>query len=392
MKKLVVSIIGAMILFVTLSGSVLASPVEKVVFYPGDNKYIANGSELTMDAVPFVAGGRAYVPVRFLAGALGAEDNLTGWDTSKGTVSIALRGDKNMDITLQAGSRQLVINYLNGQAGEVLNKKAVSMDVTPVLRDGRIYLPARWIAEACGFAVEWDIDARSVLVYASGTKESPTGGVSVDTREIKSTTDQLKLSMEIPVISGMSNKALQEQINKEIMDKALQARGELETNYKEYAANAEKFDFPAHPFELYITHEVYTSGSILSLVVETYQYSGGAHGIAWRDYYNLDTKNGRQLSLQDLFKDDVDYVSILNGQIDKQIADQLNSGQGMYFEGDMGFQSILENHPFYLKDDHIVICFGQYEIAPYAAGMPEFQLPLDSLSRYWREDFGALLQ
>lgn len=391
MKKLVV-LIGTLILFVTLPGGVLASPVEKAVFYPGDNKYIVNDSELTMDAVPFVAGGRAYVPVRFLAGALGAEDNLTRWDTSTGTVSIALRGNKDIDITLQAGSRQMAINYLEAQTDEVINKKTVSMDITPVLRDGRIYLPARWVAEACGFVVEWDSDTRSILVYASDTEESPIGGVSVDTRETKSNTDQLKLSMEIPVISGMSNKALQEQINKEILDKAMQTKSELEINYKEYAANAEEFNFPVHPFELYVTHEVYTSGSILSLVVETYQYSGGAHGMAWRDYYNLDTQNGRQLSLQDLFKDDSDYVSILNGEIEKQIADQLNSGQGMYFEGDMGFQSISENHPFYLKDNHIVICFGQYEIAPYAAGMPEFQLPLDSISQYWRENIGDLLQ
>ncbi|MBF7084764.1 DUF3298 domain-containing protein, partial [Desulfallas sp. Bu1-1] len=51
------------------------------------------------------------------------------------------------------------------------------------------------------------------------------------------------------------------------------------------------------------------------------------------------------------------------------------------FEGDMGFQSISENHPYYIKDNYIVLCFGAYEIAPYAAGMPEFKIPIDLLSQ-----------
>lgn len=391
MKKLMV-LFGALLLTITLSGSVLATPAEKVVFQPGINKYIINDTESIMDAVPFIAEGRTYVPVRYLANALGAEDKLIGWDKSTGTVSLAFRGDNNIDIILQTGSRQLVANYLNNETIEVLNSTKVSMDVTPVLRDGRIYLPARWVAEACGFAVEWDSNTQSVLVYTPGTKEAPTGGVSVDTQETKSTTDQLELDMQVPVISGMTNKALQEQINKEVLDNAMQTKSELESMYDEYAASASEFGFPAHPFQLNVSYEAYTNGSVLSLVVQTYQYSGGAHGLAWRDYYNLDTKNGRQLSLQELFRDDADYINIINGEIQKQIADQKNSGQVMYFDGNMGFQSISADHPFYIKDNHIVFCFGQYEIAPYATGMPEFQLPIDLLSQQWQEDFLNLLQ
>lgn len=384
MKKLMV-LMGALFLAMTLCGSALAAPTEKVVFQPGNNKYIINDTELTMDAVPFIADGRTYVPVRFLAGSLGAEDKLIGWDKSKGAVSLVFRGDNNIEVKMQTESRQLVINYLGAEAIEVLSSKTMPMDVTPVLRDGRIYLPARWVAEACGFTVEWDSNYQGVLVYDPGTKEAPTGVVNVDTRETKSTTGQLELNMKLPVISGMTDKALQEEINKEVLDKAMQTKSELESLYGEYAASASEFDFPAHPFQLYVTYETHTSGSVLSLVVETYQYSGGAHGLAWRDYYNLDTQKGRQLSLQDLFNDQADYVSIINGEIQKQIADQMNSGEGMYFEGDMGFQSISENHPFYIKDNYIVFCFGQYEIAPYAAGMPEFQIPIDLFAQQWRE-------
>ena len=384
-KKLIV-FIGALFLVIILPCSALAS-TDKIVFQSGNNKYIINNTELTMDAVPFVADGRTYVPVRFLARALGADDKLIGWDESAGTVSLVFRGDKNIEIIMQTESHQLVINHLDAEAIEVLNSKPVPMDVTPVLQDGRIYLPARWVAEACGFTVEWDSNYQGVLIYAPGIKETSIEGVSINTWETNSTTDQLELNMQIPIISGMTDMALQKEINKEVLNKAMQTKSELESIYGEYAASASEFNFPAHPFQLYVTYEAHTSGGVLSLVVETYQYSGGAHGLAWRDYYNLDTQKGRQLSLQDLFNEHADYISIINGEIKKQIADQIISGEGMYFEGDMGFQSISENHPFYIKDNHIVFCFGHYEIAPYAAGMPEFEIPIDLFAQYLRKDF-----
>ncbi len=391
MKKLMV-LIGVLLLVIILPGSVMAAPAEKIVFYPGNSKYIINDTELTMDAMPFIIGGRTYLPVKFLTSVLGAEDKLTFWDKPTGTVSLYFRGNKNVDIILHMGSQQLEINYLDAETNKVLNSKTAFMDVMPVLRDGLLYLPARWVAEACGFAVKWDSNTQSIMVYAPGTKEASTNGVIVCAREIKSTTDQLELNMQIPIITGMTNKSLQEKINKEVLDKALQTKNELESSYKEYTTSAKEFDFPVYPFQLYVAYEAYTSGGVLSLVVETYQYSGGAHGLTWRDYYNLDTQNGRQLSLQELFKDNAGYINTINGEIQKRITDQINSGQGMYFEGDEGFKTISANHPFYINDNHIVLCFGQYEIAPYAAGMPEFQLPIDMLSQQWREDFLNLVQ
>ncbi|MBF7084770.1 hypothetical protein IT084_17750, partial [Desulfallas sp. Bu1-1] len=116
----------------------------------------------------------------------------------------------------------LTINYLDAGSNEILSSETIAMDAVPVLRNGRVYLPARWVAEARGFITEWDSVNQKVLIYApTDIKESPTGGVSVDARQVKIATNWLNLDMQIPVISGMTNKALQEKINKEIMDKAM---------------------------------------------------------------------------------------------------------------------------------------------------------------------------
>ncbi len=386
MKKLI-TLTAALLLVVSIPAGVLAAAPEKITFQPEKNKYTIDDTEFTMDAVPFISKGRIYVPIRFLADALGIDNKLITWDKSTGKVIIPFRGDNHLDIVLQTGSRQLIINYLNSDSNTLFQSKAVPMDTEPVIQNGRIYLPARWVAEACGFNVEWDSDQNLLICTPADTEE-----VKVDTQQIESSTDSLSLNMQIPVISGMANKTLQENINKEIMDNAMRIKTELENDCQEYLKDAEEYNFPVHQYELYVTYKAYTNGGVLSLVVETYQYTGGAHGITWRDYYNLDIQNGKRLSLHELFKDGTDYVNIINKEIKKQIADRTESGQGVYFEGDMGFQSISENHPFYIKDKHIVICFSVYEIAPYVTGMPEFQLPNDIFSQQWREDILNLLQ
>jgi hypothetical protein len=37
---------------------------------------------------------------------------------------------------------------------------------------------------------------------------------------------------------------------------------------------------------------------------------------------------------------------------------------------------ITDEQPFYIGDGQIVVYFAQYEIAPYAAGMSEFAIPV----------------
>ncbi|MGB9804972.1 copper amine oxidase N-terminal domain-containing protein, partial [Desulfofundulus sp.] len=87
--------------------------------------------------------------------ALGvAEDDIV-WVESTGDVSLKL-GDKL--VQMRVGSRTL---YVNGQAEQ--------MDVAPLVRDGRTYLPARWVAEAFGYEVGWDDSTRAVLVGPPGS-------------------------------------------------------------------------------------------------------------------------------------------------------------------------------------------------------------------------------
>ena len=98
--------------------------------------------------------------------------------------------------------------------------------------------------------------------------------------------------------------------------------------------------------------------------------------------YNIDLESGQDLALKDLFVDNYDYASIIN----QEIKNQISNGEPIYFEGDMGFQGISEAQAFYLQDDALVMVFQQYEIAPYAAGIPEFTIPLSLFGDKFRTD------
>jgi sugar lactone lactonase YvrE len=118
-----------------------------VVFIIGHDTYTVDSQSYAIDACPLISNGRALVPVRYLADSLGAQ---TGWDPTSQSVTIT-KGNTTVELTI--GSTTLKTNGTTSQ-----------MDVVPVIRNGRTYLPARFVAEAFGYSVAWDAGSQTVTV------------------------------------------------------------------------------------------------------------------------------------------------------------------------------------------------------------------------------------
>lgn len=123
-----------------------------IKFVIGSKSYYVGDKAFDMDAAPFVENGRTFVPVRYLAYALGVPESGIVWSPSAKTVS--LRKD-NVLVEMAVDGNVL---YVNNQGQQ--------MDVSPVVRDGRTYLPARFVAEAFGYEVSWDPATATVLVQS----------------------------------------------------------------------------------------------------------------------------------------------------------------------------------------------------------------------------------
>jgi hypothetical protein len=134
--------------------------VKSVVFVVGLKEYFVNGQTpgVKMDAAPFIEekSGRTFVPIRYLAYGLGVAKKDVGWDGKARKVTLK-KGDITAMLTVDRS-----VMLVNGAPRQ--------MDVSPILKaqEGRTYLPARWVAEALGYEVEWSPDDKLVVCWPKG--------------------------------------------------------------------------------------------------------------------------------------------------------------------------------------------------------------------------------
>ncbi|NHM28128.1 copper amine oxidase N-terminal domain-containing protein [Desulfofundulus sp. TPOSR] len=121
--------------------------VPPVKFVVGQKTYRVGDRVFDMDAEAFTENGRTYVPVRYLGDALGAEIK---WDGATQTVTLV---KDNVTVKLVVGNKAINVNDQPKQ-----------MDVAPLVRGGRTYLPARYVAEVFGYRMGWDPAAQTVSV------------------------------------------------------------------------------------------------------------------------------------------------------------------------------------------------------------------------------------
>jgi len=214
-------------------------------------------------------------------------------------------------------------------------------------------------------------------------------GVVITPKTILSETKEHAIKVNVPVISGLEDKAFQAQLNAALLKQAQDAIAETQQGAKENAADAKKYGYDLRPYALDISYEVQSTGKLVSFSVQTYVYTGGAHGMTDVTYYTIANQpKAKQLTLGDLFQPGYNYRTILNQLIKQQIK-EVNAKEGFDV---YSFESIADNQSFSFEKGNLVIHFGQYEIAPYAAGMPSFTIPAHRFQNLLKPDIAALLK
>lgn len=124
--------------------------LHQVIFTIGKNIYSSGQKTQVMDAAPFLENGRVFVPIRYLSTALGVPVDRVAWSSSASTVTL-IKSDT-------------MVRFALGGNIFYINDRPVTMDSVPVLRGGRVYLPARYLSEALGYRVTWDAVDKSVII------------------------------------------------------------------------------------------------------------------------------------------------------------------------------------------------------------------------------------
>ena len=122
-------------------------------------------------------------------------------------------------------------------------------------------------------------------------------------------------------------------------------------------------------------------------------YAGGAHPLSYAGAVSFDRRTGKRLG-----------TWIFKNLKSKELRNEILRGLREYFEvksneelGEMLLDVDYRNipmpstNPYFLKDG-LVFIYGQYEIAPYACGMPQFTIPYSRLEPLLKEEVLELVK
>ena len=102
-----------------------------------------------------------------------------------------------------------------------------------------------------------------------------------------------------------------------------------------------------------------------------------ASGYEFSRFYHINKANDQVVTLKDLFREDADYVTVLSGEVRRQMEERMaENTEASYFPEE--FTAIGPEQNFYFNTDgDLVLVFDEYTIAPGSMGMPEFTIPSD---------------
>lgn len=113
------------------------------------------GQPIQGDVEPFVENERILVPIRLISETFGYQVN---WDEA--TRQITISGEKTVILTLD-------------RTEAIVDGTPVALDIAPVVRSERTFVPLRFIAETFGHPVSWH-QATQVAAIGNGYSEDMT--------------------------------------------------------------------------------------------------------------------------------------------------------------------------------------------------------------------------
>lgn len=191
--------------------------------------------------------------------------------------------------------------------------------------------------------------------------------------------DNYEANIETPIIEGLENQVLQEQLNM----KYLEENKKLFEQFKTDIAEIERLGGEGHlgtdaGFEIKTDNE-----SILS--IGRYMVNTAASSSTTIQYDTVDKKNEILITLPSLFKDDT-YIEVISEYIKAQMKQQMLEDENkMYWieseeETIEGFKKIHPEQNFYITTQgKLMISFDKYEVAPGYMGIVELEIPTDIL-------------
>ncbi|GGH31237.1 PdaC/SigV domain-containing protein [Paenibacillus segetis] len=244
--------------------------------------------------------------------------------------------------------------YLNGY---YLYSKTNEYEVKNV--NGHLYVPFKLLNDYMGYQGVFNPSLKSLDL-----SKRVMNNINISSETLDKSNQNATIMIQYPKISGLPDE-VQQTMNAMFKQKAEDfAAASVEQASKRDGSIEQKYDFSQN-FIVTFNRE-----NVLSIVIDQSSYTGGAHGSTLREGITFSLKDGKQLGLDDLLKSAPNYKQTLDKKLKeltkKEAFDDVSAG-------------LNENPNFYVREGGIAIFYQQYEIAPYAAGIPTYTFNFNEL-------------
>lgn len=190
-----------------------------------------------------------------------------------------------------------------------------------------------------------------------------------------------------PQINGLNNPEIEKKINSFLETEFMQAK----SWFDDFVADTDyTSEFPPDWVFSFETdfNVTYNSKKFLSIVLNYYEFTGGAHGNYYSVGYNIRTSDGEVLNLPDILKpNSLQALSEFCSEEILNMFDANSLNEAGLFEDEL---NISDEQDFYITPDALVLQFDPYEIAPYAMGSIDVELKFNKIKNILKENLPFL--
>lgn len=204
--------------------------------------------------------------------------------------------------------------------------------------------------------------------------ESVALGNGIVAKPVKYRPDYLTF-ISFPCIEGLENKTVQHNIDNEL-------KQYFTDEIAQGTSNNTSDDTSDYQWSYDSTYSVQKNNNLLIVEKSDYLFPiGAAHGQPSKVYYYIDLKTGNFYEMKDLFKAGSKYLDKLTSLVKQKL--DLNSRVQKVLYGDTYYYaepSVYSGQCFLIGTDSIKFIYQPYEIAAYAYGFQELEIPYGQIS------------
>jgi len=208
--------------------------------------------------------------------------------------------------------------------------------------------------------------------------------ISIEDKKITDNTAPFEIDITYPYIEGQDgfNNFVENIINSET---ASFKQISLENDAAVKEIDPESYEQFPRSYALNIGYDKgRLDENIVSVVVNIYNFTGGAHGAAYFKPVNWDFRTNKEIKLADIFSETPDYLQKISDYAKPILTQEISKRAESDYSGwvDEGASPKEENFSVFLLSDAyidnptITFYFAQYQVAAYALGDFKVTMPL----------------